>query len=202
MLEFIRQPWAWYVSGPMIAFVMFLLLRAGKEFGISSTLRATCSMLGAGRKVAFFDFDWKSQVWNLVFAAGALIGGFIATNFLSDPNSLELSSRTVDDLQAIGVGFNGDLAPYELFSWNGLMSIQGLVSIIVGGFCVGFGTRWAGGCTSGHAISGLSNLQLPSLIAVVGFFAGGLIMTHLIFPILFKGFNTDAIDAIVVTFSN
>lgn len=50
---------------------------------------------------------------------------------------------------------------------------------------MGFGARWAGGCTSGHAISGLSNLQLPSLVAVLGFFAGGLLMTHLLFPLLF-----------------
>ncbi len=202
MLELIRQPWAWYISGPMIAWVMFLLLRAGREFGISSTLRAACSMLGAGKRVSFFDFDWKSQVWNLVFAVGALIGGFIATNFLSDPNSLVLSTATTDDLDALGISFNGDLAPYELFSWKGLLSWQGLAAIVLGGFFVGFGTRWAGGCTSGHAISGLSNLQLPSLIAVIGFFIGGLIMTHLMFPLLFKGFDTNGLEALYVTFTN
>ena len=185
MIEFIQQPWAWYVSGPMIALVMFLLLRTGKEFGISSTLRTGCSILGAGRRVPFFDFDWKSQMWNVVFAVGALIGGFIATNFMSDPNGLDLSTNTINDLQNLGISFNGDLAPYEIFSWEGLLSLQGFVSIVLGGFFVGFGTRWAGGCTSGHAISGLSNLQLPSLIAVIGFFIGGLFVTHFIFPILF-----------------
>lgn len=202
MLEFIQQPWAWYFSGPMIAFVMFLLLRAGREFGISSTLRTACSILGAGRKVSFFAFDWKSQIWNLVFAVGALLGGFIATQFLSDPNSLVLSTATQDDLEAMGIAFNGELAPTELFSWDGLLTIQGFVSIVLGGFFVGFGTRWAGGCTSGHAISGLSNLQLPSLIAVLGFFIGGLLMTYLVFPLLFKGFNTAGLEALYLTLSN
>lgn len=185
MLEYITAPWAWYVSGPMIALIMFLLLRTGKEFGISSTLRATCSILGAGRRISFFDFDWKSQTWNLVFAAGALIGGFVATNFLSNDENLVLSVATINDLSALGISFNGFLAPTSIFSWEGLLTIKGFVSIVVGGFLVGFGTRWAGGCTSGHAISGLSNLQLSSLIAVVGFFIGGLIMTHLFFPFIF-----------------
>lgn len=185
MLEYVTAPWAWYVSGPMIALIMFLLLRTGKEFGISSTLRATCSILGAGRRISFFDFDWKSQTWNLIFAAGALIGGFIATNFLSNDEGLVLSVTTINDLSALGISFNGSLAPTSIFSWEGLLTIKGFISIVVGGFLVGFGTRWAGGCTSGHAISGLSNLQLSSLIAVVGFFIGGLIMTHIFFPFIF-----------------
>jgi uncharacterized membrane protein YedE/YeeE len=58
--------------------------------------------------------------------------------------------------------------------------------MVIGGFLVGFGTRYAGGCTSGHAISGLSNLQFASLIATIGFFAGGLIATHLLYPLLFN----------------
>jgi len=186
MIDLIKAPWSWYFSGPMIALVMFLLLRTGKEFGISSTLRATFSILGAGRRISFFDFDWKSQTWNLVFALGALIGGFIATNFLSNNGDLLLSTATINDLSELGILFNGNLAPSSIFSWEGLFTIQGFLSIIVGGFLVGFGTRWAGGCTSGHAISGLSNFQLPSLVAVIGFFIGGLIMTHILFPLIFE----------------
>ena len=56
--------------------------------------------------------------------------------------------------------------------------------VLGGGFLVGFGARWAGGCTSGHAISGLADLQVPSLVAVVGFFVGGLAVTHLVLPLL------------------
>ena len=185
MIDIISQAWPWYVSGPLIAMVMFLLLWVGGEFGVSSTLRSVCAIGGAGSKVSFFDYDWKSQVWNLVFVGGAIIGGYIASNFLSDPHDLQLSANTVQDLSALGISFNGDLAPMEFFTWESLLTLKGFLVIIVGGFLVGFGTRWAGGCTSGHAISGLSNLQLPSLIAVIGFFLGGLIMTFLIFPIIF-----------------
>jgi uncharacterized membrane protein YedE/YeeE len=58
--------------------------------------------------------------------------------------------------------------------------------IVVGGFLVGFGTRYAGGCTSGHAIMGLSNLQWPSLVATISFMVGGFIMANLILPFILK----------------
>jgi len=185
MIELMSQAWPWYVSGPLIAMVMFLLLWVGGEFGVSSTLRSMCAIGGAGKKVDFFDFDWKNQIWNLVFVGGAVIGGFIASTYLSDPVALKLSSSTVQDLSALGISFNGGMAPTELFNWESVMTLKGFLVIVVGGFLVGFGTRYAGGCTSGHAISGLSNLQLPSLIAVIGFFIGGFVMTFLIFPIIF-----------------
>lgn len=185
MIEFISQPWAWYVSGPLIAFVMFLLLWAGGEFGVSSTLRSICAAGGAGKNSSFFNFDWKKQTWNLVFVLGAIIGGYIAVTFLQNPEPLVLSPATVSDLSELGINFDGEIAPLDIFSWDNLLTFKGFLLMVVGGFLVGFGTRWAGGCTSGHAISGLSNLQLPSLIAVVGFFIGGLLMTHLIFPVLF-----------------
>jgi uncharacterized membrane protein YedE/YeeE len=115
-----------------------------------------------------------------------LIGGYIATNFLSNSEPLQLSQDTIADLADINIPFQGGLMPEALFNWENLLTLKGFTIIVVGGFMVGFGTRWAGGCTSGHAISGLSNLQLPSLIAVVGFFIGGLVMTHFIFPIFFN----------------
>ncbi len=186
MIEFLSQAWAWYISGPLIALVMFLLLWAGGSFGVSSTLRSVCAIGGAGKRVDFFDFDWKAQRWNLVFVAGAIIGGFIAANWLQNPEPLDLSPATVADLQAFNIPFDGGLAPEYLFSWESLMTVQGFLTLVVGGFLVGFGSRWAGGCTSGHAISGLSNLQLPSLIAVIGFFIGGLLMTFFIFPLIFS----------------
>lgn len=185
-MEYILQPWPWYISGPCIAIVMFLLLYFGRTFGMSSNLRTLCTIGGAGKRVEFFKFDWKSQRWNLVVVLGAILGGFIAHYFLSSPTNIDLSDATVKDLKALGFSDVGkNLLPPELFSWDAIFSIKGLLILIVGGFLVGFGTRYAGGCTSGHAITGLSSLQLPSLIAVIGFFAGGLIMIHLIFPILF-----------------
>lgn len=186
IISTVSQPWAWYVSGPIIALVMFLLLWAGGKFGVSSTLRSICSIGGAGKKISFFDFDWKNQTWNLVFVLGAVIGGYIAVTFFNDPNPLTLSQATINDLAKIGVPFDGNIAPLTFFSWESLATVKGFVILVIGGFLVGFGTRWAGGCTSGHAISGLSDFQLPSLIAVIGFFVGGLIMTFLLLPLIFS----------------
>ena len=185
-MEYILQPWPWYVSGPCIAIVMFLLLFFGKTFGMSSNLKTLCTIGGAGKKTEFFNFDWKSQKWNLVVVLGSIVGGFIGHYLLSNPINIKLSEATVKDLSALGFNNVGkSLLPPELFSWDAVFSIKGILILIIGGFLVGFGTRYAGGCTSGHAITGLSSLQLPSLIAVIGFFLGGLIMIHLIFPILF-----------------
>lgn len=185
-MEYILQPWPWYVSGPLIAIVMFLLLYFGRTFGMSSNLRTLCAIGGAGKKVEFFKFDWKSQRWNLVVVLGAILGGFFAHFLLSNPTNIDLSQNTIQDLKVLGFENAGkSLLPPELFSWDAVFTIKGFLILVIGGFLVGFGTRYAGGCTSGHAITGLSSLQLPSLIAVVGFFLGGLIMIHFIYPILF-----------------
>ncbi len=190
IIEFISQPWHWSVSGVMIVLTMFLLLYTGREFGVSSTLRTMCSIAGAGKKTAFFNFNWKNQIWNIVFTFGAIIGGFIASHFLQSPEPIQISEATITHLESIGIASpqndtigNGYLPP-ELFNLEILLSVKGILIMVVGGFFIGFGTRWAGGCTSGHAISGLANLQLPSLIAVIGFFIGGLLMTHLLLPIM------------------
>lgn len=182
MKEFITQPWSWYFSGIMIAFIMVILLFWGKSFGFSSNLRTMCTIAGAGKKVKFFDFDWKTQKWNLMFLIGSVIGGYLAANFLSSPADLDLSTATVNDLKALGISFNGGLNPEELFSVAALSQPKTWALLLVGGALVGFGSRYAGGCTSGHAISGLSNLQIPSLVAVIGFFIGGLAMTYFILP--------------------
>ena len=166
---------------------MLLLVYFGKTFGMSSNLRTLCSIGGAGRYSEFFKFDWKAQKWNLVVVLGAIIGGFIAVSFLSDGSTIDLNSKTVTDLKAFGFSNIGEtLLPEEIYSWKNVLSIKGISILIGAGLLVGFGTRYAGGCTSGHAITGLSNLQLPSLVAVVGFFIGGLVMTHFILPLIFK----------------
>ena len=185
MIEFLSQPWPWYVAGPLITLTMVLLLFAGKSFGVSDTLRTTCAIGGAGKVSDFFDFDWRSQAWNLVFVLGAIIGGFIAAIWLQQPDPIPLAQATVEKLQALGIENPGEeYLPEEIFSWEGLFTLRGFIMLVVGGFLIGFGARYAGGCTSGHAISGLSNLQLPSLIAVIGFFIGGLIMTYFLLPLI------------------
>lgn len=183
MIDFISQPWPWYVAGPLITLTMFLLIYFGKSFGVSSNLRTLCTIGGAGRFSDFFKFEWKTQSWNLIFVIGAATGGFIASHFLTNEEPIQLASSVVKELESYGINDPGsDFLPQELFGLEALLSVRGFVMLIVGGFLVGFGTRYAGGCTSGHAISGLSNLQVPSLIAVIGFFIGGLIMTFLILP--------------------
>lgn len=185
-MEYILQPWPWYICGPLIAIIMFVLIYFGKTFGMSSNLRTLCAIGGAGKKVAFFNFDWKAQRWNLMVVLGAIIGGFIAHILLSNPTNMDINPETVTQLNALGFENVGQsLIPAELYSWEAVLSVKGLAILIIGGFLVGFGTRYAGGCTSGHAITGLSSLQLPSLIAVIGFFIGGLIMIHLLFPLIF-----------------
>lgn len=185
-MEFISEPWPWYVSGPMIALIMFLLIMVDKRFGMSSNLRTMCSIAGAGKKIEFFNFDWKSQRWNLLVVLGAVIGGFIASNFLTPNEAVLISENTVTNLKELGFESAGKAyLPTELFDISALSDNKSLSILIIGGFLVGFGARYAGGCTSGHAISGLSNLQLPSLIAVIGFFIGGLVMIHLLFPLIF-----------------
>lgn len=183
LLEFIRQPWPWWVAGPIIAAVYLMMLWFGKSFGISATLHAACSALGAGRRIPFFRFDWRTQTWNLLFVLGSLIGGFIAGTWLSAPQGPDLAPAFTAWAEAQGLtSWRQGMAPTELFNWTELGGLRGLVLMVGGGFLVGFGARYAGGCTSGHAISGLSNLQLPSLVAVIGFFIGGLLVHWLLMP--------------------
>jgi uncharacterized membrane protein YedE/YeeE len=185
MLDFFLHPWPWWLSGIVISAVMFFLLYFGQSFGFSSNLRTICSMSGLGKRTKFFDFNWKTQTWNLVFLVGAIIGGFIAKEFLSTDAPLILSKATVSDLSELGIAAPKGIQPEELFSWDAVFTIKGFAILAFGGLMVGFGSRYAGGCTSGHAISGLSDLQVPSLIAVIGFFLGGLAMTHFIMPLIF-----------------
>ena len=185
-MHWIYEPWPWYVSGPVIAGILFVLLLMGKNFGMSTNLRTMCTLCGAGKNSDFFKFDWRSQQWNLLVVLGAVIGGFIAANVLTTNQAVAINPQTITDLKALGFDSAGQAyLPEELFGLHSLLNLKTLVILITGGFLVGFGARYAGGCTSGHAISGLSNFQLPSLITVIGFFIGGLVMIHLIFPLLF-----------------
>lgn len=186
MLEFITQPWAWWFSGIMIAAIMVFLLYFGRTFGFSSNLRTICAAVGLGKRTKFFNFNWKSQSWNLVFLVGAIAGGFVAKQFLSTDVPVDVSQATINDLGKMGFAAPASLQPAELFGIEAILTIKGFAILAIGGLFIGFGSRYAGGCTSGHAISGLSNLQAPSLLAVLGFFIGGLIMTYFILPLIFQ----------------
>ena len=180
------QTWPWYVSGPAIALIMAALILMGKRFGMSSNLDTLCSLGGAGKFSDHFKGDARSANWNLLVVLGSVLGGFIAANLLSPNAAVEVSTNTVESLRQLGFESAGTAyLPTELFGMEALASPKTWGILLIAGFLVGFGTRYAGGCTSGHAISGLSNLQLPSLIAVIGFFIGGLLMVHLFFPLIF-----------------
>ncbi|WP_026998707.1 YeeE/YedE family protein [Eisenibacter elegans] len=186
MLEFITQPWHWSVAGLLIGLtVPTLLLIGNKSLGISSSLRHACAACMPAN-IGFFKYDWKREAWNLFFVAGVFLGGVIATFVLSNPNTITVAPATQEALQALGIKDFSGLMPADIFSWEALASAKGLLFFIIGGFLVGFGTRYAGGCTSGHTIMGLSNLQWPSLVATIAFMAGGFAMTHLGLPILMR----------------
>ncbi len=184
MLEILQKPWPWWVAGPLIGLtVPALLLMGNKSFGISSNLRHICAACMPAN-IPFFHYEWKKEIWNLVFVFGILVGGIIAATLLSDPQPVVVHEALKADLATYGVSNYNNIVPSDLFSWTELFTLRGFIMIVVGGFFVGFGTRYAGGCTSGHAIMGLSNLQWPSLVATCCFMAGGFIMVHLILPFI------------------
>ncbi len=185
-MEILFQTWPWYVSGFLIGMVMLSLIYFGKTFGMSTNLRSLCAMTGLGKKVEFFDFDWKSQRWNLLLVLGAMFGGFVAVHFMSDVSNVAINPKTIAQLAQLGIDApNGKLLPDALFANDIFQSPKMILILIIGGIFIVFGTRYASGCTSGHAIYGLSSLQIPSLKAVIGFFIGGLIMAHFILPLIF-----------------
>lgn len=184
MIEFIKQPWPWYIAGPLIGLtVPALLIIGNKSFGISSSLRHICASCMPAN-IPFFKYNWKKEVWNLFFVFGIFLGGAIAINLLSNPNPIEVNPKLATELAGYGITNFNNLVPEDIINWQSLFTLKGFLLMVVGGFLVGFGTRYAGGCTSGHAIMGLSNLQLPSLIATISFMIGGFIMANLILPII------------------
>jgi hypothetical protein len=186
MLELLQKPWPWYVAGPLIGLTVPLLLILGnKSFGISSSLRHVCAAC-VPANIPFFKYDWKKEAWNLFFVAGVLIGGIVAAQLLSNPNPVAINPKLATELAGYGVTDYNGLVPSQIFSWPELLTARGFMMMVFGGFLVGFGTRYAGGCTSGHAIMGLSNLQWPSLVATCCFMAGGFIMANLVLPFILK----------------
>jgi uncharacterized membrane protein YedE/YeeE len=186
VMEWIKQPWAWYVAGPLIGLMVpALLLLGNKTFGISSSLRHICAACFPGN-ISFFRYDWKKEIWNLFFAAGIIAGAAIAFTLLSNDQPMKVNPELVNDLQQYGINNYNGIVPPDLFNWQALLTARGLILIVAGGFLVGFGTRYAGGCTSGHSIMGLSNLQWPSLVATCCFMIGGFITAHLVLPVILK----------------
>ena len=183
LIEYISQPWPWYVGGALIGLMVpALLILANRQFGVSSSLQHFCAAAFPG-KIAYFRYDWRTDgLWNMVFVTGIIIGGFIAATWLHGDDPVSLSAQTRVVLAQYGITDFSTILPRQIFNWSSLLTIKGFVVMVIGGFLVGFGTRYANGCTSGHSIMGMANLQVSALIATISFFAGGLVMTYFILP--------------------
>lgn len=186
MKEIISQPWPWYIAGPLIGLMVPLLLLIGnKKFGISSSMRHLCAAC-IPAKLSFFKYDWRKYTWNLVFVVGVILGGTIGSSALKDPNPINLSQETKMDLAELGITDYSGYIPKQVMSIATYQNPSFWIFLVVGGLLVGFGTRYANGCTSGHSITGISMLHWTSLVATIFFFIGGLIASHFLLPILLK----------------
>ena len=185
MPDILLRPWPWYVAGPLIGLFAPLLLWLGNRlFGVSSNLRHLCAAI-APRGIPYLSYDWRREGgWNLAFVGGIVIGGLLAGLVFRNPEPVAVAASTRAALASLGIHDLGGLVPRELFAWSSLATVRGWITIVGGGFLVGFGTAYAGGCTSGHGISGVANLETPSFIALAGFFAGGLLGTFLLLPLV------------------
>lgn len=172
------------MAGPLIGLtVPTLLLLGNKSFGVSSSLGHLCAACLPAR-VPFFRYDWKQEVWNLYFVGGILLGGLLAAALLVSPEPALVHPALRAELAAYGIAHTNGLVPPELFNWRELLTLRGFLLMGVGGICIGFGTRYAGGCTSGHAITGISTLQWPSVVATLCIMAGGFFTARLILPLI------------------
>ncbi|MEO5995398.1 MAG: YeeE/YedE thiosulfate transporter family protein [Chitinophagaceae bacterium] len=186
MMDILKQPWSWYAAGIIIGLIVpALLLLGNKHFGISSNLKHICAACFPSG-IKFFEYDWKKETWNFFFVGGIVIGALIAVKLLGDPSPIIVNPKLITELNQYGINNYDSMIPVQLFTFSSLFTLRGFILLAGGGFLVGFGTRYAGGCTSGHSIMGLSNLQVPSLIATVSFMIGGFIMANLILPLIMK----------------
>ncbi len=186
LMEFISQPWSWYVGGILIGLMVPLLLLYGnKQFGISSSMRHVCAAV-LPTKIEFFNYNWREHQWNLLLVGGIVLGGFIGAKVIGHPESIAISESTRTDLSQLGITDFTGYIPREIFSIEGLLTLPGIMLMLVGGFLIGFGTRYANGCTSGHSITGMALLSWGSLVATISFMLGGIFITHLVLPLILK----------------
>lgn len=184
VLDMLKSPWHWSVAGVLVGLtVPALLLLGNKHFGISANLRHACAAC-IPANIPFFKYDWRKERWNFFFIGGTVLGAFLVAQFLQNPNEVTVHPELAASLAEAGITDYSHLVPTQLFNFSNLFTLKGVLFLVFGGFMVGFGSRYAGGCTSGHAISGLSNLQWPSLVATIFFMVGGFISANWLVPFL------------------
>lgn len=187
IISYISQPWPWYIAGPLIGLVIILLQWIdNKPLAASSSYRHVCSAAFPNGIPFLINYNWKSESWNLFFVTGITIGGFLAGNFLSHPGDITINPETTVQLQSMGVQNTNGFAPARLFSLPALQTIPGIIVIVFGGFLIGFGSRYAGGCVSGHSMTGISDLQWTSMLATISIFIGGILASYYLLPLILK----------------
>lgn len=183
-MELLSQPWPWWAAGIVIGItVPALLILGNKHFGLSANLRHACAACFPA-DVKFFKYDWKKEIWNFFFVGGIIGGAIIASTLLANPEPVQVAPQLAAELQGYGITDYSSMVPTDLFSWESLFTLRGFIMLVFGGFLVGFGSRYAGGCTSGHAIMGIADLQWPSVVATIFFMVGGFLMANLILPFI------------------
>ena len=184
IMQQFTQPWPWWAGGIIIGLtVPALLILGNRHFGLSANFRHICAAC-IPADIPFFNYNWKKEVWNFYFVGGTVLGAFIASYFLSSHEAIKVAPALTANLQQYGIDDFSNMVPVQLISWHSLFTLRGFIIMVMGGFFIGFGTRYAGGCTSGHSIMGLSDLQWPSLVATCCFMIGGFIMANLILPFI------------------
>lgn len=152
------SPWPFWLAGLAIgAFVPLFAWSTGKALGISGGYTELCAI----------DEPARADRWKLWFVVGLPLGG-LASRIVGGASAW---STTVPSLE-------------HAYGWT--PSVQ-LLAFALGGFLIGYGSRVAGGCTSGHSIVGIAIGARSSLVATIGFMLGGFATTWLLALVLGGG---------------
>ena len=159
----------WYVAGPLIGLIVpLLLLLREKQFGISSSYRYVLS--GPFKRVSYFNYDAKKDSWQLHFCIGLIVSGLVVTYFIP---SWKPEGRALEG------GSTWQEIAVSVYEW------KNCIQFFIGGLLVGFGARYANGCTAGHCIMGVSQWATSSLVATVSFFVGGWLASNFLIELIF-----------------
>lgn len=162
-------PLPWFIAGPLIGFIVpLLLVLREKQFGVSSTYRYIGGVVFP--KIPYFNYYKDADKWQLQFAIGLVLAGLLVRDiqqWWKPWLDVAQSEVAVEQLRV------------SVYGWS-----NGWV-FLLGGFLVGFGSRYANGCTAGHCIMGVSQFALSSVLATAAFFSGGLFVSHFVVPLLF-----------------
>jgi len=183
IINFFSQPWPWYIAGPLIGLIIILLQWIdNKPLAASSSYRHICAATFPSG-ITFLKYDWKGEIWNLYFVAGIIAGG-VLTGALHQTSQVNITNETIQQLLAAGLTDTSGFAPAQLFSFAAFQTISGFLIIVLGGFLIGFGSRYAGGCVSGHSMTGISDLQWTSMLGTMCIFLGGIFTSYILLPLL------------------